>query len=277
MRSLSRFLSSYIISQSLLDGLSSGHFVSFFSSFSSGNEVPESIAYRRSMLRPPSIVAPPKLRYNACSFIGTVVSRVQCSGKCSRGLRAFAFLKVKSDPRLQISSYFRVCLWMQGKLAEISLQHLKLNDFIYVSGPLGSYEKLNSAGQPEVIYKVFVQELNYISRVDRNCTTSTPAEQHSEKSLSSPSGARREEMSERLHLWQLFFASPSDWWDNRRPKKNPNSPDFKHRDTKECLWLSPNDPHWVREQLRLYDANTGGGFKRDSIDLLASYKWEFKD
>ncbi|XP_020698426.1 protein OSB1, mitochondrial isoform X1 [Dendrobium catenatum] len=290
MRSLSRFLSSCAISQSFFDNFSSGPFVSFFSSFSSGSIVPESIAYRRSMLRPPSIAAPRKLRYNVCSFIGTIVSRVRSSGECSHGMRAFAFLKVRSDPRLQNSSCFCVCLRMQGKLAEISLQHLKQNDFIYVSGPLGSYERINASGRSEIIYKVFVQDLNFVRRLEQHCTTSMPVEPDAGKLPSSLSGSSlKEEMAgesgtipekqnlERLHLWQLFFASPSEWWDNRRSKKNPSFPDFKHKDTKECLWLSPDDPPWVREQLQLYDANIASSLKRDANILLDSCKWKFKD
>ncbi|KAL0915838.1 hypothetical protein M5K25_013297 [Dendrobium thyrsiflorum] len=269
MGSSSRFLSSCAISQSFFDYFSSGPFVSFFSSFSSRSIIPESIAYRRSMLRPPSIVAPRKLRYNVCSFIGTIVSRVQSSGKCSHGMRAFAFLK--------------------GKLAEISLQHLKQNDFIYVSGPLGSYEKINASGRSEIIYKVFVQDLNFVRQLDQHRTTSMPVEPDPGKLPSSLSGSLKEEMAgesgtipekqllEKLHLWQLFFASPTEWWDNRRSKKNPSFPDFKHKDTKECLWLSPDDPPWVTEQLQLYDANIGSSLKRDANFFLDSYKWKFKD
>ncbi|KAG0468802.1 hypothetical protein HPP92_018130 [Vanilla planifolia] len=40
-----------------------------------------------------------------------------------------------------------------GELAEVSLQHLKPNDFIHVSGTLGSYEKLNANGQLETFFK----------------------------------------------------------------------------------------------------------------------------
>lgn len=43
---------------------------------------------------------------------------------------------------------------MRDKLAEISLRHLQPNDFIYVSGPLGSYAKVNASGSHEICYKV---------------------------------------------------------------------------------------------------------------------------
>jgi len=62
----------------------------------------------------------------------------------------------------------------------------------------------------------------------------------------------------RLHLWQVFFANPNEWWDQRKHKLNPNQPDFKHKDTGEALWLSTYDPPWVRRQLQLLDSKMGG-------------------
>lgn len=75
-----------------------------------------------------------------------------------------------------------------------------------------------------------------------------------------------------MHLWQVFFASPHEWWDNRRGKKSPWTPDFKHKDTKECLWLKPDDPPWVRKQLQLYDSNMGARYSRSD-----AFKWKLKD
>ncbi|CAN1194254.1 Protein OSB1, mitochondrial [Linum perenne] len=56
-----------------------------------------------------------------------------------------------------------------------------------------------------------------------------------------------------LYLWQVFFHNPDEWWDNRRDKKNPRSPDFKHKDTGEALWLGRDDPPWIRKQLQRLD------------------------
>lgn len=64
----------------------------------------------------------------------------------------------------------------------------------------------------------------------------------------------------RLHLWQVFFASPNEWWDQRKNKLNPKLPDFKHRDTGEALWLSKHNPPWVTRQLELLDSKFAGGF-----------------
>lgn len=58
----------------------------------------------------------------------------------------------------------------------------------------------------------------------------------------------------------MFFANPSEWWDQRKRKRNPKQPDFKHKDTGEALWLSNNDPPWVNKQLQLLDSKLEGGF-----------------
>jgi hypothetical protein len=59
-------------------------------------------------------------------------------------------------------------------------------------------------------------------------------------------------------LWREFFADPSQWYDNRRDKRTPNSPDFKHKtkktpDGKYNLGLYADDkknPSWVADGLR---------------------------
>lgn len=63
----------------------------------------------------------------------------------------------------------------------------------------------------------------------------------------------------RLHLWQVFFSNPNEWWDQRKRKLNSKQPDFKHKDTGEVLWLSTYDPPWVRRQLQLLDSKMAGG------------------
>ena len=55
------------------------------------------------------------------------------------------------------------------------------------------------------------------------------------------------------YLWQVFFTNPYEWRDLRKCKVNPRQPDFTHKDTGEALWLSPNDPPWIKRQLQLLD------------------------
>ncbi|KAM7278612.1 hypothetical protein ACFE04_005746 [Oxalis oulophora] len=49
-------------------------------------------------------------------------------------------------------------------------------------------------------------------------------------------------------LWKDVLKNQSKWWDNRLNKKNKNSPDFKHKDTGEALWLD-SSPDWVKHNL----------------------------
>ncbi|MCO5551378.1 hypothetical protein L7F22_004880, partial [Adiantum nelumboides] len=50
--------------------------------------------------------------------------------------------------------------------------------------------------------------------------------------------------------WKDFFRDPSMWWDNRSSKRSPTQPDFKHRLTKEPLWIDSRDnPPWVHDEL----------------------------
>lgn len=65
----------------------------------------------------------------------------------------------------------------------------------------------------------------------------------------------------RLHLLQKLFASPDEWYDNRKSKKNPKQPDFKNKSTGEALWLNATDPPWVKKQLELLDSRLSGGPK----------------
>ncbi|CAM6073937.1 unnamed protein product [Sphagnum tenellum] len=51
-------------------------------------------------------------------------------------------------------------------------------------------------------------------------------------------------------LWREFFSDPSQWWDHRSEKANPRYPDFKHKKTREALWLSDKfKPSWVEAEI----------------------------
>ena len=82
---------------------------------------------------------------------------------------------------------------------------------------------------------------------------------------------------DRLRLWQVFFASPYEWWDNRQHKLYVRSPDFKHKDTHEKLWLHPDDPPWVRKQLELIDQQTAEIGHRDGRGRLTNPRWNAQD
>ncbi|KAK2992324.1 hypothetical protein RJ640_020317 [Escallonia rubra] len=216
----------------------------------------------------PSTIRWRKSLQNSVSFIGTVVgplrgvgefglqTRLQSSAEalvllCARFLfhwlcnfctwQAYAFQIVN-----------RITLHMWGEMAEISKEHLKPKDFIYVSGHLGSFEIVDEYGRHRMYYKVNVKEINYVIQEDRY--VACPKFEQSESRVETP----KDKWKNRLHLWQVFFSNPNEWRDNRKNKKNPKQPDFTHKDTGEALWLGRYDPPWVERQLQLHDARLAG-------------------
>ncbi|KAE8718150.1 Nbs-lrr resistance protein isoform 1 [Hibiscus syriacus] len=97
-------------------------------------------------------------------------------------------------------------------------------------------------------FRVNVTQLNFVSQQGQRSTTRKCEELEPEQDLGE---AGMERYNSTLYLWQVFFTSPFEWWDNRKSKKKPSQPDFKHKDTGEALWLNPDDPPWIRKQLEL--------------------------
>uniref|UniRef100_A0A7N0V1Y2 Uncharacterized protein n=1 Tax=Kalanchoe fedtschenkoi TaxID=63787 RepID=A0A7N0V1Y2_KALFE len=60
-------------------------------------------------------------------------------------------------------------------------------------------------------------------------------------------------------LWKDVVDNPLKWWDNRLKKLSEKSPDFKHKETGEALWLI-NAPTWVLSELP--PSKTNPSFKR---------------
>lgn len=53
----------------------------------------------------------------------------------------------------------RISLKMWDEMAEISWKHLRPEDFVYVSGQLGSYEKASEGGQIRTYYEVTIENI----------------------------------------------------------------------------------------------------------------------
>ncbi|XP_056167166.1 protein OSB1, mitochondrial-like isoform X2 [Syzygium oleosum] len=185
---------------------------------------------------------------NSASFIGSVLFPLRRVSAGDGRFGVSTLLRVHT-PR-DSGRGFRISLKMWDEMAEISWKHLRPEDFVYVSGQLGSYEKASEGGQIRTYYEVIVKELNYVAQTCKDQCLPTSAE--------SKSGALSEKRKDRLQLWQIFFANPYEWWDNRTSKVNPRQPDFKHRDTGESLWLCSDDPPWIQRQLELLDSRMGG-------------------
>ncbi|KAG9440724.1 hypothetical protein H6P81_020889 [Aristolochia fimbriata] len=264
---------------------SSASYSSFYERDSDGG----SWVYRRSLqLRRPPTISLRRRLVNSVSLIGSVVREVKVCNRKHGELGVHTMLELKS-PR-ESGAPLRILLLISGDWAKISLRYLKPNDFITVSGHLSCYEKISDTGKPELFHKVVVKEWNYVSHRDKyqtaheskclveNKETNTATEssdenigESSDENIEESSDAKvavpgsstaEDSRKDRLYLWQLFFANPHEWWDNRNCKINPKSPDFKHKDTKECLWISRSDPPWIKQQLqRLDEQMAGSGHK----------------
>lgn len=217
-----------------------------------------------TVIRPAKILSHEYASLNSCNLIGTVIQPV----KILSHEFAYTYLQVKTSCLGSGSdSSFEIFLAMRNHLAEVSSKYLKPNDYIYVKGMLSSYTKADDSGKSEVLYKVLVSELNYVGNLDTtkfnqksesataNSTATTSRKIDDEKAFSSNESECDARKRDRLLLWQVFFANPSEWWDNRHNKRHPKSPDFRHKDTKECLWIEADDPPWIKKQLLHYDSN----------------------
>ncbi|XP_047317277.1 protein OSB1, mitochondrial [Impatiens glandulifera] len=185
--------------------------------------------------------------FNLVTLIGTVEYSPKRVNTSSTRCGVHTILNVNKTLRSQCS--LRVLLKMWNDMAEISMQHLKPNDHIYVSGFLASYSKGGIDRDARTFYEVVVKEINYVAGCGSGSTS-----QNFHQADSCEGETKIEKYSKKMYLWQVFFANPDDWWDNRKTKATEQRPDFKHKDTGEVLWLSYNDPPWIRKQLQLYDS-----------------------
>ncbi|KAL6637279.1 hypothetical protein ACP70R_024851 [Stipagrostis hirtigluma subsp. patula] len=245
----------------------------------SGGEA-ESVAYRMSMLRPPSVVPKSKLTRNSCSLIGRLEAPVRpYDSSCEDDPKAYTFLSVtpSSSATSSSSSKFTVTLQLNGELANVSLKHLKYDDLVYVSGILSSYHKVSSSGERYIHYKICVKELNYVLDPSKKPRYDADPLDPSTMPSTNPEVLKENEYMDRLRLWQVFFASPYEWWDNRQSKPYINCPDFKHKDTHEKIWLQPDDPPWVRKQLELHDLEIATNGLKCNGRPLKTRTWKAQD
>ncbi|CAN1131783.1 Protein OSB1, mitochondrial [Linum perenne] len=169
--------------------------------------------------------------------------------------------KVVASTRLGFKKSAAETCWINltfwDELAQIASQHLQKGNQIYVSGRLISDAVENEEGKVMTYYKVVVQQFNFI---ERNASSSSS---YGEGSSMNGSSSRKfnnntSNMGSIEEQWQAFFANPSQWWDNRKNKRNSKYPDFKHKDTGEALWVEGRyNPSWVKSQLAVLDERMG--------------------
>lgn len=214
----------------------------------------------------PSNVIWSKRLHNSVSFIGTVAYPLKKFATGSDKFGVHSSLRVKTSIDSHTSFWITFQMW--DELAERAFLHLKPNDCIYISGELGSYTKSNSEGVDILRYKVIAKELNY-AKLDE------PAKDI-QRVVDSGVGTGEssiEKYRNRLQLWQMFFANPSEWYDDREKKKNPKQPDFRHKSTGEVLWLNASNPPWVKKQVELLDSRLSGRPKNDAPSTFSPSRW----
>ncbi|PIN15893.1 hypothetical protein CDL12_11453 [Handroanthus impetiginosus] len=187
---------------------------------------------------------------NSVQLIGVVGAPVQIKHLASGKIVAWSRLAVKKSQT--DTMWINLTFW--DELAQVAYQHVEKGNQIHVSGRLISDTVENDDGKQQTYYKVVVQQLNFIERG----LSSVPLYNGDSDSVNT--GRKQNYQSANStgsveELWQAFFANPTEWWDNRKNKRSPNYPDFKHKDTGEALWVENRyNPPWVKSQLAILDS-----------------------
>ncbi|KAL3749702.1 hypothetical protein ACJRO7_010772 [Eucalyptus globulus] len=185
---------------------------------------------------------------NSVQLIGIVSTPVEARDLPSGKVVAWTRLAVRKSPT--DTTWINLTFW--DELALTASQHLEKGQQIFVSGRLVSDVVESDEGKQQTFYKVVVQQLNFI---ERNLSTFALNDHASGRNFGSDPVHNN---SSTVELWQAFFANPLEWWDNRKNKKNPKYPDFKHKDTGEALWVEGRyNPPWVKSQLAKLDMRLG--------------------
>ncbi|KAF5459322.1 hypothetical protein F2P56_023278 [Juglans regia] len=209
---------------------------------------------------------------NTVHLIGIVGTQVEIKHLPSGKALAWTRLAVKKSSSL--TSWINLTFW--DELAHIAFQHVEKGQQIYISGRLVSDTVESEDGRQQTYYKVVVQQLNFVERSlssfplnDRESNSVMAGKKFGNNAASNVGSVEE--------LWQAFFANPVDWWDNRKNKKNPKYPDFKHKDTGEALWVEGRyNPPWVKSQLAILDTRMGSLYDQDArmdANLMAGDKF----
>lgn len=198
---------------------------------------------------------------NSVHLIGIVGTPVEIKHLPSGNGKALAWTRLAVKKSSTLTSWISLTFW--DELAHIAFQHVEKGQQIYVSGRLVSDTVESEDGKQQTYYKVVVQQLNFVER----SISSLPLYDRDSNSMMAGKKLGNNAASNMSieELWQAFFANPVDWWDNRKNKKNPKYPDFKHKDTGEALWVEGRyNPPWVKSQLAILDTRMGSLYDQDA-------------
>ncbi|CAN0898277.1 Protein OSB1, mitochondrial [Linum grandiflorum] len=192
---------------------------------------------------------------NTVQLIGIVDGPVEMkdlpSGKVVAWTR-LGFKKSAAD-----TCWINLTFW--DELARSASQHLQQGNQIYVCGRLISDAVENEEGKVATYYKqLVVQQFNFIERNGSSFSSYSEGSSNMNGSANRKFNSNTSNMGSIEEQWQAFFASPSEWWDNRKNKRNSKYPDFKHKTTGEALWVEGRyNPSWVKSQLAVLDERLG--------------------
>ncbi|KAL2540637.1 Protein OSB1 [Abeliophyllum distichum] len=217
---------------------------------SNSNGVYEYERFAGSQYPRPSEIQWKKELCNSVQLIGIVATPVQIKLLPSGKVLAWSRLAVKKSQNDTI--WINLTFW--DEMAHIASEHVEKGHQIYISGRLVSDTVKNEDETQQTYYKVVVQQLNFVERglssvslYNGDSNSPTPGRKQNNYATNT--------MGSTEELWQAFFANPLEWWDNRKNKRSPNYPDFKHKDTGEALWVeSRYNPPWVKSQLAILDS-----------------------
>ncbi|KAK2455436.1 protein OSB1, mitochondrial [Trifolium repens] len=210
--------------------------------------------------------------FNSVNLIGFVADPVEIKHLPSGKVVAWTRLSVKKNATQM--SWIHLKFW--DELAHVASQHVQQGQQIHVFGRLVTDTVDSVEGKQQTYYKVVAQQLNFIHRGD------TPVTSHDQDFdfMMSDGGKKVSNVgnnsagSSVVELWQAFFANPAEWWDNRKNKRNPKGPDFKHKDTGEALWIdSRSSPPWVKSQLEILDMRMGSYTNQNTrmpVDMVSA-------
>ncbi|XP_076960962.1 protein OSB1, mitochondrial-like [Bidens hawaiensis] len=194
---------------------------------------------------------------NSVQLIGTVGTPVEFKELNSGKVLASCRLAVRKSPT--DTTWINLTFW--DELAHVASQHVGKGQQIYVTGRLVSDTVDGDDGKQQTYYKVVVQQLKFVERSAPSALSNNGDFNYSNNSTSNSSYMTTVKKQKNYvsngtgtgsveKLWQEFFANPVDWWDNRKNKRSPNYPDFKHKDTGEALWVEGRmNPSWVKSEL----------------------------
>ncbi|KAG9441285.1 hypothetical protein H6P81_017139 [Aristolochia fimbriata] len=170
---------------------------------------------------------------NSVQLIGVIATPVQIKQLSSGKVVAWTRLAVRRSATE--TAWINLTLWED--LAHVAFQHLEKGNQVYVSGRLVSDTVEGEDEKRQTYYKVVVQQLNFVEKTFPASTSPYDMEKSFPAAGIKKSNWNNNQEESIEKLWQAFFANPMDWWDNRKNKRNPKYPDFKHKDTQEALWV----------------------------------------